>query len=105
MFRRMDRNRRPKLRICPAETPMQSAMGWADERGIRLDAEDLKELCSRLRGSRMLFEEDGGLCGSSIVDALREQAKLLQPENWANAQLLLSLADRTQETLDGMGLL
>ena len=84
---------------------MQSVMGWADERGIQLDAEALGELCGRLRGSRMLFEEDGGLQGSSIVGALREQAKLLQPENWANARLLLSLADRAQGTLDGMGLL
>jgi len=105
VFRRMERNDSPRLRICPAETPVQTVMGWVDENGIPASDELVTELCRRLRDSRMLFEEDGGLCGSSIVDALREQAKLLPAENWDNAQKLRSLAEHVQTALGQMGLL
>ncbi len=101
VFRRGDRNAVAKVPAEPANTPAQVLLDWSEECGITVSESDSLSLLRCLRGSRLLFDDDGSLVGSMIVAALREQGA----KNWPDRNKLRMLANSVHEVLAEMGLL
>ena len=104
MLRRTRRNRR--LKFVPAEpalTPFATIRLWAAALSSKPTISDLDNLAGKLRGARLLQEEDGGLAGQRIVDGLTEQANLIQA--WPQRARLKTLAGQLHGLLSELGLL
>lgn len=102
MVRRMMRNSLAIVRAKPAETPSQVVFQWASESG--LERAVALELLERLRQS-LLFEEDGCIQGTAILDALERQATLMREHDWVTANKLRLTADRLRDQFTQAGLL
>lgn len=100
---RMQRNSATAAQASRAETPGDMIFRWAEEGGVPAEREKLRDLATMLRGSRLLFDEDGKLAGAAIADALDEQADLCH--DWPAANKLRLLAARVRDMLGGLGLL
>ena len=100
---RMQRNSAPVAKASLAETPSDVIFRWAEEAGIPAGRAELGDLAAALRGSRLLFDEDGRLAGAAIADALGEQAALCR--GWPAANKLRLLAARVRDVLGELGLL
>ena len=105
MFRRIDRNIVAKVPTEPAETAAQALSAWIEDRGIAVGQSDVASLLKRLRGCRLLFDDDGALVGSLLVDALRQQAELVRKKDWPNRSRLRLLSDHVSATLGDLGFL
>ena len=64
-------------------------------------------MAERLRHERwrLAFSENGVLVGASVVEALREQAKLVKADAWPARNRLRMMAERVRMTLGEYGLL
>ncbi len=103
MIRRMCRNRLKLVPAEPARTPFETIRAWAAELPSEPEISDLDDLAGRLRGARLLQEEDGRLAGQRIVDALGEQAGLIQ--SWPQRARLRTLTGQLHGLLSELGLL
>ena len=103
MIRRMCRNRLKLVRAEPARTPFETIRAWAAELPSEPKISDLDDLAGRLRGARLLLEEDGRLAGQRIVDALTEQGGMIQ--SWPQRARLRTLTEQLRAMLCELGLL
>jgi len=103
MIRRMGRNHLKLVPTWPAQTPYEVLAEWAQPLQSKPKIEDLDDLAGRLRGARLMFDEDGVLAGQCIVDALLEQGGLLK--DWGQRARLRTLAGQLQSLLSEFGLL
>lgn len=103
MIRRMMRNHLKLMPVWPAQTPFEVMSEWGDTLLSKPTAEDLDDLATRLRGARLLFDEDGTIASQQIVDALMEQGGLLK--DWGQRARLRTVAGQLQWLLSELGLL
>jgi len=103
MLRRMGRNHLKLVPTWDAMTPFGVLEEWADSLSSTPKTEDLDDLAGRLRGARLMFDEDAVLAGQHIVDALMEQGGLLK--DWGQRARLRTLTGQLQWLLSELGLL
>ncbi len=105
LVRRLMRNKLSIVTSTPVdETPFVVLSRWAQEMGLDISHQEMVDLARSLREC-IFFEEDGSLCGKTIVSSIRRQAKLIAKDSWADKNTLRFLADRVEDTLRTMGLL
>lgn len=103
MIRRMMRNHLKLVPTLPAQTPFEVIAEWGESLQSKPKTKDLDDLAKRLRGARLLVEEDGGFAGQCIVDALMEQGGLLK--DWGQRTRLKTVAGQLQGLLSETGML
>jgi len=103
MIRRMGRNHLKLVPTWPAMTPFGVMKEWADSLSSKPKIEDLDDLAGRLRGARLLFDEDAVIAGQCIVDALMEQGGHIK--DWGQRARLKSLAGQLDGLLRELGML
>ncbi len=103
MIRRMMRNHLILVPTWPAQTPFEIMAEWAEALSSKPRIEDLDDLAGRLRGAKLLLEEDGVVAGQRIVDALMEQGGLIK--DWSQRTRLRTVAGQLQWLLSELGML
>jgi len=103
MIRRMGRNHLKLVPTWPAQSPFVVISEWAEALQSKPKTEDIDDLAGRLRGTRLMFDEDAVLAGQRIVDALLEQGGHIK--DWGQRARLRTLAGQLQWLLSELGLL
>ena len=103
MIRRMKRNKLRLVETARTQTPFEAMLEWAAELTTKPIPADLADLAERLRGSRLLFDEDGGVNGQAVIDALAKQAGLIRA--WPQRARLNTLVGQLHGLLCELGML